>query len=164
VVDLGLYLGPRLGEQVCNNGACQCVALANDWCDANGWPRPAGATAGGLSFPAGWIRLSLSEAQPGDLIEWQSSLPGSDGDGHIAVYVQPLSPGFRSADQNWSCACSKGPCPCVCLIDHQDQVSDLPYVAGAWRWEGNPPPVEPFPWPGPASWPSSGYDLTGMEL
>lgn len=142
MVDLAAYVQQRLGRQVSNFGFHQCVALANDWIAVNGWPLPWGSTAGGLSFPAGWVRLPLSEAQAGDLIEWHSSLPGSDGDGHIAIYLGPLAPGFRSFDQNWSCGCGSGPCPCCCPIQHQDEVTDLPYVAGAWRWA---PPAPPPP-------------------
>lgn len=41
--------------------------------------------------------------QPGDIIIWDATLPGSDGYGHIAVCLHPY-PGtgtFMSVDQNW---------------------------------------------------------------
>ena len=167
--DLAAYVQQRRGRQVSNFGFHQCVALANDWIAANGWPLPSGATAGTLSWPPGWVRLPLGQAQPGDLIEWHSSLPGSNGDGHIGVYLGPLNPGFQSFDQNWSCYCSLGPCPCCCLITHHDQVQDLPYVAGAWRWSPAPAPTPvPSPPPPPSgqggpSWPLGPSDLTGVE-
>lgn len=168
MVDLATFVAARRGRQVCNFGYCQCVALANDWMQGNGWRLPSGSTAGSLSFPAPWVRLPITLAQPGDLVQWHTDLPGSGGDGHIGIYLGRLSSGFRSFDQNWSCGCSTGPCPCCCEIDHQDFVTDLPFVAGAWRWMPpviGPQPAPPAPpQPSVVAWPESGLDLTGSEL
>lgn len=152
MIDPAAYATQRVGRSVWSAGYRQCVALARDWCLVNGFPLPSGNTAATLSFPAPWCRLPLSAAQAGDLVEWHSSLPGSYGAGHIALYLARLSVGFRSLDQNWSCACSvNGDCPCACGVAHRDQVNDLPYVAGVWRH------VEPEP-PGPPA------DLMPAEL
>lgn len=145
MLDLAAYTSQRQGRQVWSAGWDQCVALARDWIEANGWELPSGSTAGGLTFPAPWVRLPIDRAQAGDLVQWLPSLPGSQGDGHIALYLYGRPPGFVSFDQNWSCACSAGDCPCCCQIDHQDPSRDLPYVAGAWRWVPPPPVVATEP-------------------
>lgn len=133
-------------------GACQCVALACEWCCANGWPVPQGGTAATLRFAPGWVRVPIGQARAGDLVVWLSDLPDSDGDGHVAVYRANLSSGFQSFDQNW------GQDLCE-LVAHS-----YAYIDSAWRWEPAPAPPPPPPGPRPASWPLSGYDLTGEEL
>jgi hypothetical protein len=69
------------------------------WADAYQW------YANG-QFPDVYERIpntATAVPQPGDIIIWGPSLPGSGGAGHIAVCLQPL-PGtgtFISIDQNW---------------------------------------------------------------
>lgn len=69
------------------------------WADAYQW-------FAGAQFPDAYERINNTPdavPQPGDLIVWGPTLPGSGGAGHIAVCLQPL-PGtgtFISVDQNW---------------------------------------------------------------
>lgn len=144
--DLAAFVRAHLGGQVCNYGYCQCVALMNAWLQLNRWPLPAGSRAGELVFPAPWARYPISSAEPGDVVIWGTSLPGSDGDGHVGIYVRPYAQGFQSFDQNWTTACSNGPTPCCCLVEHTDLSTDLSYVVGAYRMPDPPVPAgEPEP-------------------
>lgn len=107
---------------------CECVALAAEFCCVTGRPHPSGPTAAELAFPAGWVAVPIGQAQPGDLVQWDRLLPGSDGAGHVAVYVANLSTGFQSFDQNWSV-------PTCELVSH-----DYQNVVCAWRYSPTPPP------------------------
>lgn len=135
---LAAFIQPRQGQRVycapdctSNDPYGQCVALANAWACVNGWPTPRGYTAATLAFPSPWFRVPLSEARAGDLPVWSAALPGSNGDGHIDVYVGPLPGGFQGFDQNWSilgCA----------LVNHG--AGDLPYLQAVWRYPDSPAP------------------------
>lgn len=46
-------------------------------------------------------RVGVSELQPGDLVVWQSTLPGTYGSGHIGIFYYKVPGGFVSFDSNW---------------------------------------------------------------
>jgi CHAP domain len=125
-------------------GPGQCVALANKWCCVNNWERPTGAYAAVLQFPLPWTRVSRAEARQGDLVVWASSLPGSEGYGHIAILVSPSSSTFESFDQNWPSSSlrpsSDGVYPCEQVAHSWD------YVQAIWRYP-QPQPPDPTPTP-----------------
>lgn len=92
-MNLDAFIQEWTGRQCCNGGLCECVALVNQWCDENGWPKPQGGSAASLVFPPPWQRLAVSPPQPGDVLIWASSLPGSGGEGHTAILVGGNPPG-----------------------------------------------------------------------
>lgn len=129
---IGEFVNRWQGQRCCTapdctqGNFCECVALANQWACENGWPTPQGSTAATLTWPQGWSKEATPRA--GDLLVWQSTLPGSGGAGHIALAVDPSGwPNqCQTLDQNWG---TNDPPPQ--LVMHS---SDLQYLEAIWRY------------------------------
>lgn len=124
-----------------------------DWADAYYWRNLASMYPDKYQ----WIDNSPNAVpQPGDIIIWLPSLPGSGGAGHIAVCLQPF-PGtgtFISVDQNWGGKT-------VHKVTH-----NYSYVAGWLRFKQAAPAPAPAPTPAvPAAAPSpqGGIEMIANE-
>ena len=105
-----LHLQKYLGKYLADFGG-QCVSNAAHYCIDNGkpiayanacdwWQHPAltGAFTFITNVPSDLNQVPLR----GDVVVWNSSLPGSGGAGHIGIYDRKASPGiFVSTDSNW---------------------------------------------------------------
>lgn len=72
----------------------------------------------------------------GDLVVWGASQPGSNGNGHIAMFVKATNGGFISFDQNW-------PIGSPCHLQEHTWV----HVVGWLRWKVNDGKPTPKPKP-----------------
>lgn len=118
----------------------QCVQLAMFYCvqvlgvpvmwkDAANWWHE-------MVFPQYFDKVGPNDLQRGDIAIWDGRLPGSDGDGHIAIVLDGRrgQPTFVSFDSNWG-------------GKYAHQVThNRSYLLGGLRRKGQPQP-QPAPQP-----------------
>lgn len=104
------HINKYLGKYLADYGG-QCVSNAAHYCIDNGkpiayanacnwWQHP--ALTGAFNFIANNPSDLKQVPNRGNIIIWNSSLPGSGGAGHIAIFDSVVSPGvFKSLDANW---------------------------------------------------------------
>lgn len=148
IMDYDGFLHEWNGRQVTSYGG-ECVALVAEYCKENSKPLVWGNAIDWANNPVmlgafNWVQNDPNNVNQvpnrGEIMVWNSNLPGSGGYGHVAIFDEVLGPGrFQSFDQNWGGA------------QAHFQYHTWDYVLGWYQLKPTPPTPAPHPDPAPAN-------------